>query len=396
MMKRVIAVTLLAACVSFNAESKPLKVFILAGQSNMQGHAKVATFDHLAMDPKTAPMLKEMRASNGKPLVCEDVWISAFGVAEEEQHGRLTVGYGAKHSDPKIGPEFTFGIYMQKLLGEPILIIKTAWGGKSLHTDFRPPSMGAYQLNAGEKEHCRKRGWDVEEKQAERTEASGRYYRLMVEHVQNVLRDINRVYPGYDSRQGVDLAGFVWFQGWNDMVDSGVYPDRDKSGGYDAYSECLGAFIRDVRKDLSAPDMKFVVGVMGVNGPLEQYDNKRIQNIHGNFRKAMAAPASLPEFKGNVRNVFTAECWDLELGGLDARWEKVKNKSRALNKDKSLGKEERAAALEKYKAELFTPEELELRDMAMSNAAYHYLGSAKIMACIGKAFAEALAASMEL
>ena len=28
-----------------------------------------------------------------------------------------------------------------------MLIIKTAWGGKSLHTDFRPPSAGPYQLN---------------------------------------------------------------------------------------------------------------------------------------------------------------------------------------------------------------------------------------------------------
>ena len=40
---------------------KPLKVFILAGQSNMQGHAHVSTFDSMADDPKTAPLLKEMR-----------------------------------------------------------------------------------------------------------------------------------------------------------------------------------------------------------------------------------------------------------------------------------------------------------------------------------------------
>lgn len=29
---------------------------------------------------------------------------------------------------------------MDKVIDEPILIIKTAWGGKSLHTDSRPPS----------------------------------------------------------------------------------------------------------------------------------------------------------------------------------------------------------------------------------------------------------------
>jgi len=371
-------------------DAKPLKVFILAGQSNMQGHAKVSTFGHLAMDPKTAPMLKEMCQADGSPNVCDAVWISAIGVAEEECHGNLTVGYGAKHADRKIGPEYTFGIYMHKQLGEPVLIIKTAWGGKSLHTDFRPPSMGTYQLNDGQKKQCRKRGQDAAAKQVEINTASGRYYRLMIEHVRKVLGDIRRVYPDYDLQRGYELAGFAWFQGWNDMVDSGVYPNRDKPGGFDAYSECLGAFIRDVRKDLDAPDLPFVIGVMGVGGPLELYKNKRIQAVHGTFRKAMAAPAEWPEFKGNVTAIHTADYWDVELGELEERWGKIKNKSRQLNKDNKLSREERFQALEKYKAEIFTVKDLELREKGISNAAYHYLGSAKIMARIGKAFAEAL------
>ena len=115
------------------ANDRPLKIFVLAGQSNMQGHAKVTTFDHIGMDPKTAPLLKEMRNADGSPVVCEDVWISSIGSADTEQVGKLTAGFGAKAGGPKIGPEFTFGIFMQKALNEPILIIKTAWGGKSLH-----------------------------------------------------------------------------------------------------------------------------------------------------------------------------------------------------------------------------------------------------------------------
>jgi hypothetical protein len=58
---------------------KPLKVFILAGQSNMQGHASLSTFDSLADDPKTAPLLKEMRDTSGKPRVAGKVWISSIG-----------------------------------------------------------------------------------------------------------------------------------------------------------------------------------------------------------------------------------------------------------------------------------------------------------------------------
>ncbi|MFN0125835.1 MAG: sialate O-acetylesterase, partial [Verrucomicrobiales bacterium] len=38
-------------------QAKPLKVFILAGQSNMEGHAAVSTFDYIGKDPLTAPIL---------------------------------------------------------------------------------------------------------------------------------------------------------------------------------------------------------------------------------------------------------------------------------------------------------------------------------------------------
>ena len=66
---------------------KPLKVFILAGQSNMQGHANISTFDSMADDPKTAPLLKEMRGPDGKPRVCEKVWISSVGCARRRLLG---------------------------------------------------------------------------------------------------------------------------------------------------------------------------------------------------------------------------------------------------------------------------------------------------------------------
>lgn len=45
-----------------------------------------------------------------------------------------------------IGPEFTFGLTLRKHLNEPVLIIKTSWGGRSLHTDFRSPSGGPFVL----------------------------------------------------------------------------------------------------------------------------------------------------------------------------------------------------------------------------------------------------------
>ena len=57
-------------------EAKPLKVFILAGQSNREGPARVETFDSPGDDPATAPLLKRMRGPEGKPAVADHVWIS--------------------------------------------------------------------------------------------------------------------------------------------------------------------------------------------------------------------------------------------------------------------------------------------------------------------------------
>ena len=292
--------------------AQPLKVYILAGQSNMEGHARISTFDHIGMDPATAPVLEKMRGSDGRPRVCEDVWIS-YRTGTGEGSGPLTAGYGARGNPAqlgdKIGPELTFGIFMQELVDEPILLIKAAWGGKSLHTDFRSPSAGPYQFNEKQLKGFEKRGMDIEEVKAEKAEATGRYYREMIAHVKRVLSDIGRVYPAYDPRQGYEIRGFVWFQGWNDMCDGGVYPDRAQPGGYDLYSELLAHFIRDVRKDLVAPKMRFVIGVMGVGGPGQQ--------VH--FREAMAAPADLPEFKDNVVSVQTSPFWDEALVAAQAK-----------------------------------------------------------------------------
>ncbi|MEZ6042363.1 MAG: hypothetical protein R3C20_17810 [Planctomycetaceae bacterium] len=86
----------------------------------------------------------------------------------------------------------------------------------------------------------------------------------------NVLSDIKRVVPDYQPARGYQLAGFVWFRGWNDMVDSGTYLIA-VNPGYDQQSTAGFQLIRDVRKDLSAPELPFVIGVMGVGGPTDKY-----------------------------------------------------------------------------------------------------------------------------
>ena len=383
-------VALLALAAPAVAADKPVKVFILAGQSNMQGHASVSTFDSLADDPKTAPLLREMRTPEGKPRVCEKVWISSVGCLGDaytdltEKKGKLTAGFGAPTD--KIGPEFTFGITMEKLLGEPVLIIKTSWGGRSLHTDFRPPSAGAYAWSESELAQHKKRGDDLEKIKADKVKATGVYYREMISHVRKVLKDIKRVVPDYDPKQGYELAGFVWFQGFNDYVSGWTYPDQNKPGGYDLYGELLAHLVRDVRKDLSAPKMPFVIGVMGIDG---MTGDKKAPMMH--FRDSQRKAAALDEFKGTVLAVETAPFWDDDLDALKGRMDKLNGKlDQEFKKDPKLTREEKDAARKKATEAEFKPEELKRLKAGVSNGGYHYLGAAKILAPIGKAFAEAL------
>ena len=290
---------------------------------------------------------------------------------------------------------------MDAALDEPLLIIKTAWGGKSLHTDFRPPSAGPYQLSSFQKENYPKQTGhgipkDFEQWKVEKAKETGHYYRLMIEHVRKVLGDIKRVYPQYDPAQGFEVAGFAWLQGWNDMVDGHVYPGHNKPDRFALYSELLAHFIHDVRKDLNVPQMPFVIGVMGVGGAKAGADVVA-------FREAMTAPSLLPEFKGTVAAVKTAPFWSEELGAIADKKDKVSQRRHLLdskhknhaNADGHMTEEQKRAHVKEFEAKLISPAEVVQWKRGASNAGYHYLGCAKTFALMGQSFAEATLGMMK-
>jgi hypothetical protein len=379
-MKFPILITAAMALVTM-VEAKPLKVFILAGQSNMEGHAESYTFPAIAKDPKTADLYKQMVDAEGKPVVCKDVWISyAYGDFGGNPIGRkagnLTAGWGSQHHNIcKIGPEYTFGITMQKHLGEPILIIKNAWGGKSLMVDFRPPSGG-------------------EPSDPKHKENAGKYYGHMMSHVSDVLADPKKVYAGYNEKEGYEIAGFVWFQGFNDLV--GPYPgDPTKKSikDYSEYSRLLACLIRDLRKDLNTPKMPFVTGVLGVGGETTGDGAEA-------FRNAMAAPAEIDEFKGTVANVYTHKFWPADIEAIKS---KVSTATAELSKQNNVlkmrakkgedVKEESAklaAEIKEVSDKALSEDEKFLLKNGSSNQGFHYHGSAKFFAQTGKAFADEL------
>ena len=186
-------------------------------------------------------------------------------------------------------------------------------------------------------------------------------------------------------------------KGFNDMV--GGYPRVDPSKGkksindYSEYSRLLACLIRDVRKDLSAPKLPFVVGVLGVGG-------EKVSENAVAFRDAMAAPAKMDEFKGNVANVFTEEYWPTELDDVLAKEMNVKkqftDKQNEIKKRQKEGenvRQDQANLNKEIRATIektLTEDELFLLDKGKSNQGFHYYGSAKFFGQIGKAFAETL------
>jgi alpha-galactosidase len=266
--------------------SKPIKVFILAGQSNMEGAGQIkadpkrnggkGSLEFLVKDAATAKHFAPLVDAAGQWRTRDDVWMSYL-----DRKGPLTVGYGARPET--IGPELGFGWVMGDALDEPVLLIKCAWGGKSLAIDFRPPSAGKPPYSLGEKGDAAI---------AADPAILGKYYREILALTKAALANVKNLVPGSDGKYV--LAGFGWHQGWNDRIN-------DKFNG--EYETNMVHFIRDIRKDLGVPGLPFVIAEKGMSGPDETHPRAL------SLMKAQAAVAEHQEFKGNVAFVSTRAFW---------------------------------------------------------------------------------------
>jgi len=389
-----LTVTCSGSATAREPDSKKLQVFILAGQSNMVGHANYITIPRLFADERTevqklaslvfkegmtvtrqtvdeqiATRIKRDKLNNDlrKKVIEGEAAIaaaqakvkelqakydeqtkaikSAFAVSDRvyiasiadgnRRSGPLTVGFGG--STDKIGPELGFGMSLAKKLDAPILLITPSWGGKSLHYNFRPPSAGPYVLN--EKEQASEKAEKI------RKDASLNY-RLMTARVKEVLGDLKAHHPDYDEAAGYDLAGFVWFQGFNDQFSDAF---RDN------YRDNMVNFVKDVRREYSVPKMPFVIGVMGTSVTAEKVGENAVSVAQ---REAAAAP----EFKDNVTSVESYEVYDLSAMEVFKKgWQKHFAEWCAVGSDRP----------------------------------YHYLGSGKFFVRFGDALATSMATLIE-
>jgi alpha-galactosidase len=123
--------------------NKPVKVFLLSGQSNMVGMADVNptnTPGTLATIVKQEGKFPYLLDTNGNWSVRNDVTYK--GVITATAAGPLTPGQGS--STAMFGPELGFGHVMGYYLNEPVLLIKASQGNRGLFWDILPPGSPRY------------------------------------------------------------------------------------------------------------------------------------------------------------------------------------------------------------------------------------------------------------
>lgn len=235
-----------------------VKVYILAGQSNMEGKG-VAVKSAGAYDGngtveatinqdtwRALPVCETMEEATDR-VGCRAEGASFDGLLGKDGNwskwedtrvvfrgsrnktGPLSIGFG--YQDAWIGPEYGFGLGVRES-ATTALLLKWAWGGTSLNGDWRPPSAGGTV------------GW---------------CYGNMTSMVHSVLeRELEDVVPGYAyGADTYELVGFGWHQGWQDGCG-------DK--GTDEYESNLAHLISDIRKEFDSPALPVAIGLSGFGG----------------------------------------------------------------------------------------------------------------------------------
>ena len=274
------------------APGKPIKVFILMGQSNMVGMGELGpettkgTLAYLTRTEKKYPF-----------LVDGDKWTERKDVYYYD--ARLKKGAALSptaNNGKSIGPEVGFGYVMGHVLDEPVLVLKSCTGNRSLGWDLLPPGSKQYTFEgktyAGYKDTPD--SWVEGQPKKEVKWYAGKQYDDDMANAKEALRTIAKWYPGYKD-QGYEIAGFVWWQG---------HKDTGSAAHASKYEENLERLIDSLRKDYDAPKAKFVLAT-GCGNPGREGLGKKIAEA----QLAVADVKKYPKFENNVKAVDSRDLW---------------------------------------------------------------------------------------
>lgn len=206
----------------------------------------------------------------------------------------LTATANGKH----IGPELGFGYVMGTFYDEPVLLIKSDIGNRSLAWDCLAPGSKRYVVDgkvyAGYKDFAS--SWD-EGSEAPTTGGwyAGKQYDDYTQAIHGVLDNFDTLYPQFKD-QGYEVAGFVWWQGHKDQ--NPVHASR--------YEENMSNLIKAWRKEFKVPDAKWVLATIAFGG----WDLGEPGKTIAEAQLAVSGDSGKhPEFKGNVKTIEARGFW---------------------------------------------------------------------------------------
>lgn len=229
--------------------SKPVKVFILLGQSNMLGFGQV-------LGEKEGTLAYAVK--QGKyPYLVDDA--GNWTVRKDVRNVRV-MNFKDEHVDwliptaNTIGPEIGIGHYLGYVVDEPVLLLKSCIGNRSLGFDLLPP--GSEPFKFGDKIYPGYRGTSDNPKgTGEKPDAdvwyAGKQYDDDIGSAKQVLGNLDQYYPGAKT---YEVAGFFWWQGDKDMRDAGLASYYEKN---------LQHLTDVLREEFNAPEAKFVFASLG-------------------------------------------------------------------------------------------------------------------------------------
>ncbi|BCX46925.1 hypothetical protein HAHE_08330 [Haloferula helveola] len=306
--------------------TKPVKVYIMSGQSNMVGIGYIDGNEPGSME---SVLMRENKFPNmvdgGAYTQRNDVYYR--GVVTAIGDGPLKVGVQGN----RIGPEQGFGHVMGYYHDEPVLIIKSSQGNRGLAWDFMPPGSPSYTVDG-----ITYAGYGDQDKQWDEIEpidtppgpydptSEGGWYAgkqyddcfldeadwhpsgsgfSSITNVADVLADFATHYPDW-AAQGYEIAGFVWWQGHWDGGEQGtgtasLYATR--------YEQNLVNLINALRTEFNSPNAPFVVATVGFGGGT--WDPGSSGDTIFNAQMAVGNPTLYPGFAGTVASVDTTGYW---------------------------------------------------------------------------------------
>ncbi len=274
--------------------TKPVKVFILMGQSNMLGFGRVGPED------KNGTLTYLTKKQGKYPHLLDDA--GNWTERKDVRNVHVMTGRDMKNDwltvkGAHIGPDMQFGCLMGELLDEPVLVLKSCIGNRSLGWDLLPPGSEQFEFDgkiyAGYKESPL--SWDKGTDPKPINWYAGKQYDTDIADAKRVLGNLSKYYPDYKD-QGYEVAGFVWWQGHKDQ--NAAHASR--------YERNLVHLIKTLRKEFEAPSAKFALATIAFGG-------EKLGGHGLTVDKAQLAvdgdAGKYQEFKGNVKAIDARPFW---------------------------------------------------------------------------------------